>query len=150
MWSCQDTRLTHLGRSRDQILRKRKRQCKLNCSSCVPLLADLISSARLESLASQTPSISSPSASSMSFSTLSLVQGSSDKPTAQQILPAHMILALLNSPPSYTMPLNKLREVLSAAGAQGTSVTRPIYSCVAKKLLKIERGGGEQIVKFDV
>jgi hypothetical protein len=59
------------------------------------------------------------------------------------------------------MPLNKLKEVLaskvkgddkSAAthllGGQVT--TRVLYACVAKKLVKIERGGGEQVVKFDV
>ena len=46
-------------------------------------------------------------------------------------------------------PLNKLKELLSVQGNLiGQAVSRPIYACVAKKLLKIERGGGEQVVKF--
>jgi hypothetical protein len=59
------------------------------------------------------------------------------------------------------MPLNKLKEVLAskvkgddpgaAANLLGGQVTtRALYACVAKKLVKIERGGGEQVVKFDV
>lgn len=59
------------------------------------------------------------------------------------------------------MPLNKLKEVLAskvngddkgtAASLFGGQVTtRALYACVAKKLMKIERGGGEQVVKFDV
>ena len=59
-----------------------------------------------------------------------------------------MLLALLKAPPQYALPLNKLKEVLSARGA--LAVTKPIYGCVAKRLLKIERGGREQVVKFDV
>ena len=61
-----------------------------------------------------------------------------------------MLLAMLAYPPSYSLPLNRLKEILSASGVQGSAVTRPIYGCVAKRLLKIERGGGEQIVKFDI
>lgn len=55
------------------------------------------------------------------------------------------------------MPLVRLKEALSAKSAGtgigavgGSGVTRPIYGCVAKRLLKIDRGGGEQVVKFDV
>lgn len=59
------------------------------------------------------------------------------------------------------MPLNKLKDVLTSKvkgddkGAAsnllgGQVTTRALYACVAKKLMKIERGGGEQIVKFDV
>lgn len=49
------------------------------------------------------------------------------------------------------MSLNKLKEILSGQGSvRGQAITRPIYGCVAKKLLKIERGGGEQVVKFDI
>jgi len=60
------------------------------------------------------------------------------------------------------MPLNKLKDVLTSkvktsggAGATtnllgGQVTTRTLYACVAKKLVKIERGGGEQVVKFDV
>ena len=55
------------------------------------------------------------------------------------------------------MPLNEAKGLLVAkAGAGGTTViagqgtSRILYGCVAKRLIKIERGKGEQIVKFDV
>jgi len=48
------------------------------------------------------------------------------------------------------MPLNKLKVALAEKGGTGSSGTRVLYACVAKKLVKIERGGGEQVVKFDV
>lgn len=51
------------------------------------------------------------------------------------------------------MPLNKLKEVVDgkgkALGGGAQPATRIIYSGVAKRLLKIDRGGGEQVVKFD-
>ena len=54
------------------------------------------------------------------------------------------------------MPLNKVKENLAinakgsagATGGQGT--TRVLFGCVAKRLVKIDRGGREQIVKFDI
>lgn len=104
-------------------------------------------SAYLKTLASQMPSLSSPSASSISFSTLSTVQAQSDRPTPQQVLTAQMLLALLDAAPLYALPLNKLKGILSTNGA--TTATNPIYKCVAKRLLKIERDGREQIVRFD-
>lgn len=62
-----------------------------------------------------------------------------------------MLLALLSSPPSYSKSLNSLKEVLSKAeGESFGAITKPIYGCVAKRLLKIDRGGGEQVVRFDV
>jgi hypothetical protein len=59
------------------------------------------------------------------------------------------------------MPFNKLKDVLAtkikgddksaATNLLGGQVTtRVLYACVAKKLVKIERGSGEQVVKFDV
>ena len=53
------------------------------------------------------------------------------------------------------MPLNKIKEELvskagGSAAALNVGTTRILYGCVAKRLVKIERGGGEQIVKFDV
>lgn len=56
------------------------------------------------------------------------------------------------------MPLNKVKESLTAKASTGGSAvliagqgtTRVIYGCVAKRLIKIDRGGGEQVVKFDV
>jgi hypothetical protein len=56
------------------------------------------------------------------------------------------------------MSLNKVKEILannmsdveSSSAGSGATHTRALYACVAKKLIKIERGRGEQIVKFDV
>lgn len=104
-------------------------------------------SAHLQSLSTQTPSLNSPSASSLS----SLTFGAPPtQPTGQQVITARMLLVLLNNPPSYSMSLNALKDALSQAEGGIAGVTRPIYACVAKRLLKIERGGGEQLVKFDV
>lgn len=61
-----------------------------------------------------------------------------------------MLLALLSSPPSYSISLGALKDTLTKAEGAAAGVTRPIYGCVAKRLLKIERGGGEQVVKFDI
>ena len=68
------------------------------------------------------------------------------QPTPQQIHGARILLSFkLSAPPNYSMLLNIFyKEVLNNAG------TRPIYACVAKRLLRIERGGGEQVVKFDL
>ncbi|KZT04603.1 uncharacterized protein LAESUDRAFT_682400 [Laetiporus sulphureus 93-53] len=119
--------------------------------------------AHLQTLSTKTPSPSSPSTASLSsFSFSATIPASSanlSQPTAQQVLTAHMLLVLLSSPPSYAMPLGKLKESLnakteeigiSASAVGGSGATRPIYGCVAKRLLKIERGGGEQVVKFDI
>ncbi|KAJ7594837.1 hypothetical protein C8J56DRAFT_927756 [Mycena floridula] len=116
----------------------------------------------LQSIASLRPVPQSPaySSSDTSQSTATLVQ-----PTAQQILTAHMLVSLLSSPPHFSISLNKMKTLLSEkAGSDGSGpdgslvgvlggpqgTTRVIYACVAKRLLKIERGGGEQVVKFDV
>ena len=54
------------------------------------------------------------------------------------------------------MSLNKVKDNLEAkvkesgASGIGQSLTRVLYGCVAKRLVKIDRGGGEQIVKFDI
>ncbi|KAI0081999.1 hypothetical protein K474DRAFT_1634730 [Panus rudis PR-1116 ss-1] len=105
----------------------------------------------LQSLSSQTINPTSPST---SISSLATAPPPSGQPSTQQILIAHVLLALLTSPPSYSKPLNKLKEVVAEKSpgqtAMGTAVTRPIYACVAKKLLKIDRSGREQIVKFDL
>ncbi|KAJ7072472.1 hypothetical protein C8F01DRAFT_247605, partial [Mycena amicta] len=80
-------------------------------------------------------------------------------PTPQQILTAYLLLELLESGPQYSMPLSKVKELLAAKASisggagivvGGQSTTRVLYGCVAKRLIKIERGGGEQIVKFDL
>ena len=38
----------------------------------------------------------------------------------------------------------------SSALAVGQGATRIVYNCVAKRLIKIERGRGEQTVKFNM
>lgn len=115
--------------------------------------------AHLQSISSQSPSPASPSAASLS-SVSAAPNPPSSHPTTQQILTAHLLLTLLSSPPNFSMPLNKLKELLSSKvkgdGSASTNLlggqvtTRALYACVAKKLVKIERGGGEQVVKFDV
>jgi len=113
--------------------------------------------AHLQMLSTLTPSPGSPTASSISsFSHTAAPPSASAKTTAQQVLTAHMLLALLSSPPSYALPLGRLKETLASKSKEigisaigGSGVTRPVYGCVAKRLLKIERGGGEQLVKFD-
>ena len=119
----------------------------------------LMSSTRsyLRELSSHTPTPSSPSTSS--FSSLAAPSSANTSPTAQQVLTAHMLLALLGAP-SHSLTLRALKESLSAKAVSvgtdtsaallgGSAVTKPLYGCVAKRLLKIERGAGEQIVKFD-
>lgn len=68
-----------------------------------------------------------------------------------------MLLSLLTSPPHFSIPLNTAKDLLVAKASSGGSATgagqgttRIIYGCVAKRLVKIDRGGGEQIVKFDI
>jgi hypothetical protein len=68
-----------------------------------------------------------------------------------------MLLALLSTPPDFALPLNKVKDVLDAKTGPSypTSLakqlsTRVLYGCVAKRLVKIDRGGGEQVVRFDV
>ncbi|KAG2072313.1 hypothetical protein BDR04DRAFT_1051777 [Suillus decipiens] len=101
--------------------------------------------AHLESLSSQTPSPTSPTTSSFSSLAPSMIPG---QPTSQQIATCQLLLTLLKQP-GFSMSLNKLKEAL-AEGGGSASGTRTMYACVAKKLIKIERGGGEQVVKFDV
>ncbi|KAG1777023.1 hypothetical protein EV702DRAFT_299960 [Suillus placidus] len=101
--------------------------------------------AHLESLSSQTPSSTSPTASSFSSLAPSMIPG---QPTSQQIATCQLLLTLLNQP-DFSMSLNKLKEALVEGGGSAGG-TRTMYACVAKKLIKIERGGGEQVVKFDV
>ncbi|TBU40912.1 hypothetical protein BD309DRAFT_1011154 [Dichomitus squalens] len=114
--------------------------------------------AYLRELATHSPTPSSPSASS--FSSFSAPSGPNAAPTAQQVLTAHMLLALLTAP-GHAQSLRVLKEDLTQKAASigtstgagligGSAVTKPLYGCVAKRLLKIERGAGEQVVKFDL
>ena len=109
-------------------------------------------SAHLHALAAQDPLPTSPTASSLS----SITATTSQSPTSQQVLTAHLLVALLEATPQYALPLAKVKEILSAKGERGIAVIgsgasiRVLYGCVAKRLVKIDRGGGEQIVRFDV
>jgi len=115
---------------------------------------------------SPTPSPrSSPSLSSHSNTT-----DKPSKPSSQQILISHLLLSLLSSPPHFSMSLRAVKEELAARAqadiskregeearergaitiVSGQNTTRALYALVAKRLVKIERGGGEQIVKFDM
>ncbi|KAI0029713.1 hypothetical protein K488DRAFT_88464 [Vararia minispora EC-137] len=108
----------------------------------------------LQSISVQTPTPLSPTTSSLS--SMSLAPAASGQITPQQVLTAQMLLALLSSPPEFALPLNKVKEILGSKngpvhpGAMAGLPTRVLYGCVAKKLVKIERGGGEQTVRFDV
>ncbi len=110
---------------------------------------EILPSSHLRTLSEQSATPSSPTGSSLS--SLATAPPPSGQVTPQQILIAHLLLALLSNPPSYSVPLNQLKELLaSRVSVRGQAITRPIYGCIAKKLLKIDRGGGEQVVRFDV
>jgi len=121
--------------------------------------------ALLQTISSQSPSPSSPS----THSTLSLADtssaGGAQAATAPQVLTALLLFTLLSNPPTYAMPLAKAKEALAARGLGAAAAagplgvlsvggqaleTRALYGCIAKRLLKIDRGGKEQILKFDV
>ncbi|KAI0281004.1 hypothetical protein BGY98DRAFT_960479 [Russula aff. rugulosa BPL654] len=110
--------------------------------------------AHLHTLAAQDPLPTSPTASSLS--SITITASATQSPTSQQVLTAQLLIALLEAPPQYALPLAKVKEVLSARGEKGSAVigsgasTRVLYGCVAKRLVRIDRGGGEQIVRFDV
>ncbi|KAH9058815.1 hypothetical protein EDB87DRAFT_1625503 [Lactarius vividus] len=105
--------------------------------------------AHLHTLASQDPLPASPTASSLS----SAVAPSAQSPTGQQVLTAHLLIALLEATPHFSLPLAKVKEILSARESIGTMArasNRVLYGCVAKRLIRIDRGKGEQTVRFDV
>jgi hypothetical protein len=85
-----------------------------------------------------------------------MATASAQSPTSQQVLTAHLLVALLEATPQYALPLAKVKEILCARGERGVAVIgsgasiRVLYGCVAKRLVRIDRGGGEQIVRFDV
>lgn len=74
-----------------------------------------------------------------------------DEPTVQQIQTAQLLLALLIAQPSCVLPMNRLKDIMTGnVGAPGVPHIRALYACVAKRLVKIERGKGEQSVGFDI
>jgi len=128
----------------------------------------------LQTIASQPiPDATSNASSPSTRSTLSSLLGIEIGPTGgtpHQIMTALVLLTLFTAP-NHSIPLTALkgrltskaaipspgpgagREAKQSAAALGASAsqvgTRALYGCVAKKLVKIDRGGGEQIVKFD-
>jgi hypothetical protein len=57
---------------------------------------------------------------------------------------ARLVLALLRAP-AHALELERLKAAVGGPGA-----SKPLYACVARRLVRIERGGGEQVVKFTV
>ncbi|KAI0305425.1 hypothetical protein B0F90DRAFT_1058097 [Multifurca ochricompacta] len=108
--------------------------------------------AHLHTLAAQDPIPTSPSTSSLS----SVAAVSAQSPTTQQILTAHLLLALLEAAPHFALSLARVKEILGAKESMGVTAIgsgaaiRVLYGCVAKRLIRIDRGGGEQTVRFDV
>ncbi|KAF8552533.1 hypothetical protein OG21DRAFT_114974 [Imleria badia] len=88
----------------------------------------------IESLATRSPSPSSPT------SSISSIASATGGPTHHQVNTAQLLHALLTAP-NHAMPLNQLKTAIGG--------TRALYACVAKKLIRIDRGGGEQVVLFD-
>ncbi|KAJ7783005.1 hypothetical protein B0H16DRAFT_1495004 [Mycena metata] len=110
------------------------------------LSSNIPRSAHLQSVAALVPTPASPST-----SISSLTAPVPAAPTPQQILTAHLA-------PRTPQHGAAVKEVLAAKASTsggagivlgGQSTTRVLYGCVAKRLVKIERGGGEQVVKFD-
>ncbi|KAJ3564323.1 hypothetical protein NP233_g8369 [Leucocoprinus birnbaumii] len=71
-------------------------------------------------------------------------------PTAQQVLTATLLIGLLASSADYSLPLSKVKELLAtrtegALNSAQPNSSRIVYHCVAKRLLKIDRTGGEQV-----
>ncbi|KAF5386257.1 hypothetical protein D9615_002432 [Tricholomella constricta] len=74
--------------------------------------------AHLQYLSASPPPLASPSASSVSSASAGLPA----PPTSQQILTAYLLLSLLSSPPHFSLPLNKAKELLAAKASTGGSV----------------------------
>ncbi|KXN90213.1 hypothetical protein AN958_04703 [Leucoagaricus sp. SymC.cos] len=76
----------------------------------------------------------------------------SGAPTSQQVLIATLLVGLLASSAEHSLPLTKVKELLTTRtdGTAQPNSSRIVYGCVAKRLLKIDRTGGEQVVRFDV
>ncbi|EJD03261.1 uncharacterized protein FOMMEDRAFT_146881 [Fomitiporia mediterranea MF3/22] len=123
--------------------------------------------ALLQNLSTQKPPPASPA---VSHSTLSFTTDPSTQ-SIHAILTAHLLLALINAVPRHGMPLAAAKAVLAEAnkglssgapvdpmdeslgllgGGDKAMETRALYGCVAKRLLKIDRTGREQLVKFNV
>ena len=73
------------------------------------------------------------------MSSISSITSAIAGPTHHQVNTAQLLHALLTAP-NHTMPLNQLKAAIGG--------TRALYACVAKKLIRIDRGSEEQIVLF--
>jgi hypothetical protein len=132
------------------VLPARKRLCEWKATPYPRNFADSRPSSRLKEVSNQSPAPESPSHSSLSTGT------GTQGVTAQQVLIAFVLYQLVSSP-GHAMALNGLKDALSSkitssglsVSALGQNPTRIIYGCVAKRILKIDRTGKEQIVKFD-
>lgn len=97
--------------------------------------------AHIELLAAQSPLSQSPSSHSLSSFASGFTSGVATGPTPHQINTAQFLHVLLTAP-NHAMQLNKLKTAIGG--------TKALYACVAKKLVRIDRGEAEQIVLFDV
>ncbi|KIO04432.1 hypothetical protein M404DRAFT_547693 [Pisolithus tinctorius Marx 270] len=97
--------------------------------------------AHIQVLAVQSPTPQSPTSSSVSSLTSISSSGTGGGPTPHQINTAQLLYTLLTAP-GFAMQLNKLKAAIGG--------TRVLYACVAKKLIRIDRSSGEQVVHFDV
>ncbi|KAG7090844.1 hypothetical protein E1B28_009926 [Marasmius oreades] len=106
--------------------------------------------AHLQSLSSMALSPSSPTTSASSAA-----GEVPSQPSPHQILTAHLLLALLTSP-QLSLPLNKVKELLSTKASTSGSIAlasnhmKPYFTCLSKRLLKVDRASGEQLVKFNL
>ncbi len=57
---------------------------------------------------------------------------------------------LLAATPNHALPLNTVKENFATKSKTTAGATRVLFQGVAKRLVKIDRGRGEQIVKFDI
>ncbi|KAI6026340.1 hypothetical protein BKA83DRAFT_4242067 [Pisolithus microcarpus] len=97
--------------------------------------------AHIQSLAVQSPTQQSPTSFSVSSSSSALSSSPRSGPTTHQISTAQLLHTLLTAP-NFAMQLNKLKVAIGG--------TRALYACVAKKLIRIDRSSGEQVVLFDI
>lgn len=137
-----------------------------NAKDTILILETISSQAIYESSSALSPKGSSPSTRSTLSSILGIDIHPSPAGVVHQIFTAFILLTLLLAP-NHSIPLNTLKaqlasrtglnsDLTSGVSKQASAAFRPtdlgsraIYGCVAKKLIKIDRGGGGQVVKFD-
>ena len=130
-----------------------KAQCRFPFSYPIDQVLNTLGllSARLKELSNQIPTPDSPSQSSLSTGTVA------NGVTAQQVLIAFVLYELLSAP-NHSMSMNSMKDALGvkikssglSVSALGQNPSRIVYGCVAKRVLKFDRTGKEQMIKFDV